>query len=152
MEITIQRMESRAEIPYDLLMLADPSKRMIDEYMNRGQCYLAYHNGEVVGEFVFIHTHPHTIEIVNIAVKEEYQGKGIGKKLLERAVEEARRIGAKSLEIGTGNSSIFQLRLYQKCGFRITGIDHGFFERHYEEPIIEDGIPCRDMIRLRMDL
>ena len=40
------------------------------------------------------------------------------------------------------NSSI------QKCGFRITGIDIDFFIRCYQEEIFENGIQCRDMIRL----
>mgnify|MGYP001454455990 CR=1 FL=1 len=130
MEIIVKPLESKQEIPYDLLLLADPSKKFIDEYIQRGRCYLAYYNDDIVGEFVLIHTHPQTIEIVNIAVKEEYQGKGIGKKLLIKAIEEARQLKAKSIEIGTGNSSIHQLRLYQKCGFRITGIDHDYFVRN----------------------
>lgn len=33
----------------------------------------------------------------------------------------------KTIEIGTGNSSIGQLALYQKCGFRIIGVDMDFF-------------------------
>ncbi|MNW16937.1 putative N-acetyltransferase YvbK [compost metagenome] len=45
-----------------------------------------------------------------------------------------------------------QLYLYQKCGFRIVGVDVDFFVRHYEEAIEENGIPCRDMIRLAMDI
>ncbi|WCN36270.1 hypothetical protein [Aneurinibacillus uraniidurans] len=36
-----------------------------------------------------------------------------------------------TVEIGTGNSSIGQLALYQKCGFRIIGVDRDFFIKHY---------------------
>lgn len=56
------------------------------------------------------------------------------------------------MEIGTGNSSIAPLILCQKCGFRITGIDRDFFIRHYSEEIFENGIQCKDMIRLSKDL
>ncbi len=56
------------------------------------------------------------------------------------------------MEIGTGNSSVNQLSLYQKCGFRITGIEHDYFTKHYEEEIVENGLLCRDMIRLSLDL
>ncbi|SET94108.1 N-acetyltransferase [Paenibacillus sp. NFR01] len=143
---------NRDDIPYELLLLADPSKKMIDDYIGRGHCYLAFIHDELIGEFVLIHTHPQTYEIVNIAVKEEHQGKGIGKQLVLKAIEEARKKNAGSIEIGTGNSSIRQLRLYQNCGFRIIGIDPDFFVRHYSEEIWEDGIQCRDMIRLRIDL
>lgn len=139
------------EIPYDLLLLADPSTRMVEDYIGRGHCYLAFMGDELIGEFVLIHTHPQTYEIVNIAVKEEHQAKGMGKQLVLKAIEEARKKNAGSIEIGTGNSSIRQLRLYQSCGFRIIGIDPDFFVRNYSEEIWEDGIQCRDMIRLRID-
>lgn len=68
------------------------------------------------------------------------------------AIEQAKREGYQKIEIGTGNSSIHQLALYQKCGFRITGIDQDFFIRNYEEEIYENGIQCRDMIRLTLYL
>ncbi|PRX28312.1 acetyltransferase (GNAT) family protein [Orenia metallireducens] len=99
-----------------------------------------------------IHTRPETIEIVNIAIKEDYQSKGLGKLLLKDAIKKALAYGAKILEIGTANSSIFQLALYQKLGFRITGIDKDFFLKHYDEPIYENGIQCLDMIRLQIEL
>ncbi|MFC5528345.1 GNAT family N-acetyltransferase [Cohnella yongneupensis] len=153
MQITFKLLDlKKDDIPFQLLLLADPSKKLIHEYIERGHCYLAILNEELIGEFVLIQTNPDTYEIVNIAVQEEYQGRGIGKKLIQKAIEEAEKLGAKSIEIGTGNSSIQQLRLYQKSGFRIIGIDHDFFIRNYEDEIYEDGIQCRDMIRLRKDL
>jgi len=88
------------------------------------------------------------VELVNVAVAEDKQGQGYGKQLIQHAVQQARSMGYKSIEIGTGNSSIGQLALYQKCGFRIVGVDFDFFTRHYKEPIFENGIQCRDMIRL----
>ena len=59
--------------------------------------------------------------------------------------------GARAVEIGTGNSSLDQLALYQKLGFRTTGIVAGFLD-DYPEPIVENGIACRDMVRLRVEL
>ncbi|MNP84355.1 putative N-acetyltransferase YvbK [compost metagenome] len=68
------------------------------------------------------------------------------------AIQNARLLGAKTIEVGTGNSSVGQLALYQKCGFRITGIDRDFFIRHYSEEIVENGIKVVDMIRLTLDI
>ncbi|QGQ45538.1 GNAT family N-acetyltransferase [Metabacillus sediminilitoris] len=68
------------------------------------------------------------------------------------AIQIARNKGYKTIEIGTGNSSIGQLAFYQKCGFRIIGVDLDFFIRHYPEEIFENGKHCRDMIRLSQDL
>ncbi|MNI90995.1 putative N-acetyltransferase YvbK [compost metagenome] len=89
---------------------------------------------------------------MNIAIDESVQGKGYGKKLVRHAIETARVSGYKTIEVGTGNSGIGQLSLYQKCGFRITGVDCDFFIRHYAEPIYENGIQCRDMIRMQQNL
>lgn len=152
MEIIFKLLDKKQEIPFDLLLLADPSRDLVEEYVRRGYCYLAFRENELVGEFVLIHTHAQTIEIVNIAVREEYQGQGIGQALVMRGIEEAKKLKAKIIEIGTGNSSMNQLKLYQRCGFRIFGIDTDFFIRNYDEEIYEDGIQCKDMIRLRMEL
>lgn len=70
--------------------------------------------------------------------------------LINDAIAKAKSYYAKKLEIGTGNSSIAQLSLYQKCWFVIESIDKDFFSKHYDHPIIENGIVCKDMIRLGM--
>ncbi|KPV43121.1 GNAT family N-acetyltransferase [Alicyclobacillus ferrooxydans] len=135
-----------------LLLLADPSPDIIGSYIHRGSCFVAELDGQVVGVYVMIDTRPQTVELVNIAVAEEQQGRGIGKQLVNHAIETARSLGYKTMELGTGNSSFGQLALYQKCGFRMTGVDPDFFTRHYPEPIYENGLQCRDMIRLMLHL
>ncbi|MGY0372008.1 GNAT family N-acetyltransferase [Clostridium sp. JNZ J1-5] len=152
MDITIRMLDEKERKPYDLLLLADPSEEMIRSYINQGTCYVACYNEKIIGEYVLIRTRPLTMELINIAVDEKYQGKGIGRKLILDAINKARNENIKILEIGTGNSSISQLLLYQKCGFRITGIDKDFFKIHYREKIIENGIECIDMIRLSIAL
>ncbi|TFE00800.1 N-acetyltransferase [Jeotgalibacillus sp. R-1-5s-1] len=150
--MNIERLHSISPDAMDLLLLADPSEEVIHSYVHRGFCYAAYLNESLTGIYVLLPTRPQTIELVNIAVDDKCQGQGIGKKLVLHAIEESRKLHYHTIEIGTGNSSLPQLGLYQKCGFRITGIDHDFFTRHYSEPIFENGIQCRDMIRLSMDL
>ncbi|MEI4771338.1 GNAT family N-acetyltransferase [Psychrobacillus sp. FJAT-51614] len=138
--------------PLDLLLLADPSEKLVKQYVGRGECFIAEQNGRTIGVYVLLPTRPETVELVNVAVAEQQQGKGIGKALILDAIEKAKQQGYKIMEIGTGNSSIGQLALYQKCGFRITGVDKDFFLLHYEAEIIENGIACVDMIRLTMKL
>jgi ribosomal protein S18 acetylase RimI-like enzyme len=138
--------------PMELLLLADPSPSIIKAYLDRGECYVAELENRIIGAYVLLPTRPHTVELVNIAVAEEHQGKGIGKKLISDAIQNAKKHGYKIIEVGTGNSSINQLALYQKCGFKMVGIDKDFFIKHYQEKIYENGIQCRDMIRLSQDL
>lgn len=140
------------EIPYDLLLTADPSREMVEDYVSRGEIFLAKIKDNTVGVYVLIQTRPKTIELVNLAVEEAFQEQGIGKILVLDSIERARSLGARTVELGTGNSGIGQLALYQKCGFRIVGVDRNFFTRHYEEEIYENGIQCIDMIRMSLDL
>ncbi|MFC4024664.1 GNAT family N-acetyltransferase [Oceanobacillus longus] len=144
----IRKLNIDEESPMDLLLLADPSKIIVEEYMQRGECFVAEINGQIIGVYVLLPTRPGTVELVNIAVIETQHGKGLGKQLVMNAIEVAKSKGYRTIEVGTGNSSIGQLALYQKCGFRITGVDIDFFIRHYPEEIFENGIQCRDMIRL----
>lgn len=152
MEISLTKLLPGDPIPYDLLLLADPSREKVDDYLRRGSCYAAHpaaNSEEVIGVFVLLETGPETMEIMNVAVREDVQGRGYGKILVRHAMEIAKEQGAKTIEIGTGNSGFLQLALYQKCGFRIVGVDPDFFVRNYDEEIYENGIQCRDMVRLR---
>lgn len=152
MEYIIRSLEKEDPVPYEILLLADPSKAVVDEYVHRGQISMAVSRGEPIGIVVLLHTRPQTYEIVNLAVKERCQGKGVGRALLRHAILQAKDQGASTVEIGTGNSSLHQLGFYQREGFRITGIDRDFFIKYYPEPIIENGIPCVDMLRLSKEV
>ena len=147
----IRLLKDGEQPPWNLLLLADPSKDLVLQYLDKSFCYIVESENEVtIGVIVLVPISNHIIEIMNLAVAESYQGKGIGTILLKHGIRTAAEKGYNTVEIGTGNSSINQLALYQKVGFRITGIDHNFFIRNYEEPIYENGIQCRDMIRLSM--
>ncbi|QXE01990.1 N-acetyltransferase [Terribacillus sp. DMT04] len=118
--------------PMELLLEADPSETKVKGYLSEGSCFIAEEKEE----------------IMNIVVQASSRGKGIGKQLISHAIHQANKDGFRSLEVGTGNSSIGQLAFYQKCGFRIAAIEPNFFLHHYDIPIYENGIQCRDMIRL----
>ena len=147
-----RKLEPHEAPPYDLLLLADPSRLLIETYLADGDCYNVEEKGEIIGVFVVVELHKETIEIKNIAVREDLQCQGIGKKLVIAAIRIAKENGYATVEIGTGNSSIGQLALYQKCGFRITGVIQDFFVDQYDEIIMENGIQCIDMIRLEMNI
>jgi len=142
---------SKDNLPWDLLLLADPSRLQIEKYIYQSRIIALTRDAETIG-VVVLWPRGQATEIMNIAVATAFQGCGVGKILLGEARRLARSMGAHTLLIGTGNSSINQLALYQKVGFRIDSVDRDFFLRNYNEPIIENGIPCRDMIRLSLEL
>lgn len=150
--LNIRQLGNKEKLPMDLLLLADPSREMVMAYAKRGECYVAEFEGKIIGVYILLAARPGIVELANVAVAKKHQGKGFGKRLVLDAIRRAGKRGFKTIEVGTGNSSISQLALYQKCGFRITGVDRGFFVRHYAETIYENGIRCRDMVRLSLDL
>ena len=61
-EYIIRELNKNEDIPYDLLLLADPLKSAIDDYLNRGFCYICTHENEVIGVYVLIWTRPHNTQ------------------------------------------------------------------------------------------
>lgn len=148
----IRKIDTKETPPFDLLYLADPSEEAVSDYLKRGTCYIGIIRDKVVGVCVLLPTRPFTVELVNLAIDEEYQRQGYAKRMIEHVVNVARESNFNTMEVGTGNAGIGQLALYQKCGFTITSVDFDFFRKHYPEPIFENGIECRHMVRLSMDL
>jgi ribosomal protein S18 acetylase RimI-like enzyme len=143
--------QTQDAIPSDLLLLSDPSEEVIADYIHLTTKFVARLNGRIVGALLLLKTRPQTMEIMNVSVYEEYQNKGIGRRLINESIEFAKRSKIKILEIGTGNPGLVQMMLYQKCGFRIVGVELDYFRKNHEERIYENGIECRDMIRMRME-
>ena len=148
----IQNCRCLTDKHWELLLKADPSKKQIVKYIENGYVFDLFIGDELIGIIVLTPLAAERIEIMNLSINEEWQGKGFAKALIEYACSFSRANGYRIIEIGTGNSSINQLALYQKCGFRIMGIDLDYFCRNYEEPIYENGMLCRDMLRLERKL
>ena len=79
---------------------------------------------------------------------ESERGGGIGRALLERAVEEARSVGVRRVVLATATADIGNLRFYQRCGFRLTHVVHDVFtEANGYPPGLEvDGIALLDQV------
>lgn len=134
--------------PWALLLRADPDEKMIAQYITASDCFVL----DQLGVIVLQQITPTTLEIKNIAVDVAHEQMGYGKQLLQFAIAFAKEHHYKQLDVRTGNSSISQLAFYQKAGFRIVEIIPDYFTTYYEEPIVEDGIPCIDQLRLSIIL
>lgn len=73
--------------------------------------------------------------ITNVAVKPNYQGKGIGKAMLLKLLDIGKKKGilAFTLEVRVGN--LVAIKLYKNLGFVEAGVRKDF----YEDPV-EDGL------------
>jgi len=148
MDIHIQKLDRIEKRHFDLLLEADPSKRLVEDYLARSFCFEASKNKQFVGIIVLLPTRAKVLEIVNLAVKEDFRNQKVGQTLISFALTFARKNRYDVVEIGTGSTGFSQLYLYQKCGFRMTHIDSDFFIRHYQEPIFENNLQLKDMVRL----
>jgi ribosomal protein S18 acetylase RimI-like enzyme len=146
--MTIRPLRTDEPPPLNLLLLADPSQEAIAVYISRSAVFVAEYEGQIIGVYALLALDESSVEIKNIAVDPAHQGQGLGKMLLADAAEKAKQSGFQVIYIGTANSSIRQLDLYQKQGFEVAFVKENFFLEHYPTPIYEDGIQCRDMIML----
>lgn len=150
--ISISIARDKNKIPLPLLKLADPSAAAIKAYLLEATAMTAVFNEKIIACCLLVNKGMLQAEIKNIAVLEDFQGKGIGQMLLSATFDFCKKNGYTTLWIGTGNSSIHQLYLYQKMGFELSHIVKGYFIDNYEEEIWENGIQCIDMVRLEKQL
>lgn len=133
----------------DLLLLADEHEDMIHRYLEKGTMYVLDDSG-VKAECIVTDEGNGILEIKNIAVKPEYQGRGYGKTLINFLIH--RYTGKYSiLQVGTGDSPL-SIPFYENCGFVRSHSISNFFTDNYDHPIYESGIQLVDMVYLQRPL
>lgn len=80
----------------------------------------------------------HVRQIQGLAVAAEARGRGIGRRLIEAAVEESRRQGARKLTLRVLAGNAPALRLYERTGFTVEGVlrEEFFLEGRYVDDIL----------------
>ena len=132
-----------------LLLLADEQEDMLYRYLDTGTMFVLEDNG-IKAECVVTDEGNNILEIKNIAVVSEYQGKGYGKALIDFIIQ--KYTGQYMiLQVGTGDSPL-TVPFYEKCGFTRSHIIKNFFTDNYDHPIYECGVQLVDMVYLRMKL
>ena len=133
-----------------LLLLADEQENMINLYLDRGTMFVLEEDGIIKGECVVTDEGDGVLEIQNLAVAQEYQGKGYGKRLIEYVVNRYKN-RYKVLQVGTGDSPL-TVPFYEHCGFIQHHVIKNYIADNYDQPIFEGGKQLIDKIYLRMKL
>ncbi len=131
------------------MLLADPTEQAINKYIFNSDIYILEHDNNIIGIYVLLATSAEEVEIKNIAVATNCQGRGMGKLMLRDAALRAKENGFRAIVAGTGDASMRQLRLYQEEGFHVCGFRKNFFVDNYPEPIYEEGTQLKDMVILK---
>ena len=145
----IKRVETDKKRYLDLLLLADEQEDMVDRYLERGTMYVL-EDGGVKAECVVTDERNGILELKNIAVEPDFQGKGYGKALVDFLIRTyaGRYV---TMQVGTGDSPS-TVPFYESCGFRRHHLVKNFFTDHYDHPIYEGGVQLVDMVYLQMEL
>jgi lactoylglutathione lyase len=108
----------------------------------------------VVGHLQLIDHGADTSEIKNMAVAAPYRGRGIGRRLIDAAVDLAIGKGRTALLVATAAADVGNLRFYQRAGFRMRAVERDSFTPliGYPEGLSIDGIPLRDRVWLDLKL
>ena len=134
-------------LPLSLLLEADPSEECIRRYLSDSWCFAAISDATIVGACVTKPMGSGRAEIFSIAVSPECQQQGIGTKLLQYVLDQLSKREIKHVELSTGTFG-YQLTFYQRLGFRVDSVVKDFFLNRCSEPIFENGLQHKDMLRL----
>jgi ribosomal-protein-alanine N-acetyltransferase len=75
------------------------------------------------------------VHINNVAMRPAFRAQGIGTALLNHALAEARRLGARRATLEVRASNERARRLYERLGFYVAGV-----RRHYYTQPVEDAL------------
>ena len=146
MDMKIREVNENKKQFISLLLLADEQESMVDHYLEKGTMYVL-EDGNVKAECVVTDEGNEILEIKNIAVDPENQGKGYGKALIDfLASKYADEYSV--LQVGTGDSPL-TIPFYEKCGFVRSHNIPNFFTDNYDHPIYECGVQLIDMVYLQ---
>ena len=90
--------------------------------------YFAYVDGELAGQIVLWKNWNGYAYINDIAVDARCRRLGIGRRLIDRAVEWAKSKGLPGLMLETQNINVGACLLYAGCGFHIGGFDNDLYK------------------------
>ena len=126
----------------DLLLEADPSEKLVNDYLEKGELFVLTYENEVATIAVVITIDEETVELKNLVTKEEYRGKGLGKAMI-KYLSEKYKTRFKKMIVGTSENNI---PFYVKQGFdKYEKTLKNFFIDNYDEEIIDGNLKCIDM-------
>jgi ribosomal protein S18 acetylase RimI-like enzyme len=134
---------------------AEDSAAQLDSYVDLGEVLVAQRGSEILGHLQLTETAvAGEVELKNMAVREDQRGYGIGRQLVDAALERAADACARRMVVATAAADIGNLRFYQRCGFRFVSVERDAFvpATGYPEPIEIDGIALRDRVWLDREL
>lgn len=100
----------------DRAQLEDPQTHILDK---GGAILIAEFRGEVVGTVGLVPGHDEgVLELIKMSARSDVKGQGIGRTLMNAAIDKAQAMGATKIWLETNTRLEAALALYRKSGFR----------------------------------
>ena len=138
-----------------LFELAEDSAAELDSYLHSGRVLVARSGPRIVGHLQLTGTgQPGQAEVKNMAVREDQQGQGLGRRLMQAALTLLAAEGVTTVRVATAAADLGNLRFYQRQGFRMHSIERDAFTESSGYPPGSQvaGIPLRDRVWLDIQL
>ena len=133
----------------DLLLEADPSKDMVNNYLKDGELFVLIYKDEVASVAVVTRVDETICELKNIATVEKYRGQGYGKKMIKYLFDNYKQKYEKMI-VGTSENNI---PFYAKqCFDKHEKTIKNYFVDNYDEEIWDGDLQCIDMYYYSKDL
>ncbi len=110
----------------DTKQLSNPSTEIIAK---GGFIYYAQVDDKIIGTATLMKIDTAIYELGKMAVTEKFQGKGIGKLLLEHCLHEAKNLAVKQLILYSNTKLNAAITLYRKYGFTEIPMENGHYDR-----------------------
>lgn len=95
--------------------------------------------GKVIGYGIFKYA-DHKAAILNLAIDHQYQGRGLGKQLLDHLIRRARALHVNTMTLQVRPTNQAAISLYKKFSFVETGILPKYYKQSFESSQPEDAI------------
>ena len=138
-----------------LFELAEDSAEELGSYLHAGRVLVARSGPQIAGHLQLTGTgQPGHAEVKNMAVREELQGQGVGRQLMQAALMLLAAEGVTTVRVATAAADIGNLRFYQRQGFRMSSVERDAFTEAsgYPPGSQADGIALRDRVWLDIQL
>lgn len=110
-----------------------PESIFADELTNPLAIYLVLeHQGEVIGYAGFWLVLGEA-QVTNIALLQNFRGKGLGRMLVQSLIDKAKNDGAETVFLEVRRSNILAQELYKKLGFVMLGVREGYYQDSGED-------------------
>lgn len=103
---------------------ADVKQRALPQGMNTSQQYFRIYeqDGQNLG-YLWFSLENQAAFLMDLMLLPLFQGQGHGKRMMRALIDELTLLGTQEIELRVGPDNQRALRLYEQCGFRLTGLD-----------------------------